>query len=261
MKMSRRAKLAYSLAICMLVLGLTGLNVLLSVQAVALDMDFYMSTWTELDIPGSAGMSLDDLRLTGERLLGYFVGSEATPQVTAVVEGAHRPVFREHEIEHLRDVRHLFRLGFRAKRVCWAMVLTGVLLAGWQSGVPGHHEQRDKRRYLYSLSLGLGDLISRSLKVAGLVLVAATVLLSVPALLDFTRWWTGFHLITFDNDLWRLDSVRLAHQDIPEEFLKRSDAYRSVLRRRHCSLHRYRYALTLFYKQYLPDYGKYNSRS
>ncbi|MGI6620536.1 MAG: DUF1461 domain-containing protein [Bacillota bacterium] len=260
MKMSRRAKLAYSLAICMLVLGLTGLNVLLSVQAVALDMDFYMSTWTELDIPGSAGMSLDDLRLTGERLLGYFVGSEATPQVTAVVEGAHRPVFREHEIEHLRDVRHLFRLGFRAKRVCWAMVLTGVLLAGWQSGVPGHHEQRDKRRYLYSLSLGLGDLISRSLKVAGLVLVAATVLLSVPALLDFTRWWTGFHLITFDNDLWRLDPrsdwlIKI----FPEEFFSaavtRIGLYSAAVTAAYIVIGM---LLRFSISNISPDYGKYN---
>ena len=59
-------------------------------------MDFYMSTWTELDIPGSAGMSLDDLRLTGERLLGYFVGSEATPRLRRLWK-EHWPVFREHE--------------------------------------------------------------------------------------------------------------------------------------------------------------------
>ncbi|MGB4393229.1 MAG: DUF1461 domain-containing protein, partial [Bacillota bacterium] len=36
---------------------------------------------------------------------------------------------------------------------------------------------------------------------------------------DFTRWWTAFHLVTFDNDLWRLDpATDWLIRIFPEEF-------------------------------------------
>jgi hypothetical protein len=184
------------------VLGLTGLNVLLSIQAVALDMEFYVSQWAELDIPRSAGMSWDDLKLVGRTLVSYFLGTQDTPQVTVTVDGTSRPVFRDNEIEHLHDVRDLFQLGFSAKRVCQVMVLLGILLAGLLPGADGHHDER--RNWSFPV-LRIGQIVSKSLKTAGILLLACTLLLSLPAALDFTRWWTGFHLITFDNDLWRLD--------------------------------------------------------
>ena len=68
-------------SVILLALGLAGLNMLLSVQAVALDLDFYVAKWAELDIPASAKMSMEDLRLAGTKLLGYFTGSEADPQL------------------------------------------------------------------------------------------------------------------------------------------------------------------------------------
>jgi len=205
-----------TVAFIVLVLGFTGLNLLISIQAVALDMESYISTWTGLDIPTSAAMSLDDLRLVGSKLLGYFTGTESTPQVTAAIDGTLRPVFREHEIEHLYDVRDLFQLGFGAKRVCQALIVLGILLAAWQPGVNGYH---DKRQRLFQSALRVGLLVSKSLKAGGILLLAATVLLGLPAALDFTRWWTGFHLITFDNDLWRLDpATDWLIRIFPEEF-------------------------------------------
>lgn len=196
-------------SVILLALGLAGLNMLLSVQAVALDLDFYVAKWAELDIPASAKMSMEDLRLAGTKLLGYFTGSEADPQLMAVVDGTLRPVFREHEIQHLHDVRDLFQLGFAAKKVCYGLIVLGILLAAWQPG-------GDKTA---SPGLRTGWLVSKSLIIGGVPVLAATIILALPAARDFTRWWTAFHLVTFDNDLWRLDpATDWLIRIFPEEF-------------------------------------------
>jgi uncharacterized membrane protein len=212
--------------VTLVVLGLTGFNVLFSIKAVALDFDFYLGNWVELDIPKSAQMSLDDLKQVGWKLIAYFTGNESTPQLTLTVDGIQRPLYRENEITHLEDVRALFQLGFLLKHVCEVLVLLGILLSvlvckyvpGGKCTVNGKSSKTGKQSSGHLLNT-VKSITGKSFKTAGVILTIATILLALPAAFDFTGWWTGFHLLTFQNDLWRLDpDLDWLIKIFPEEF-------------------------------------------
>ncbi len=61
-----------AIVLTILVLGLLGFNILFSIQAVALDLDFYLARWAEFDIPKSAQISMADLEQAGRKASQVF---------------------------------------------------------------------------------------------------------------------------------------------------------------------------------------------
>ncbi len=216
--------IATSVIIIMLVLGLLGFNILFSIQAVALNLDFYLTRWAQFDIPKSAQISIADLEQAGRHLLQYLTGKTSTPQLEVTINGNLRPLYRENEIIHLEDVRLLFHTGLLIKRICQGLILLGIALAVLASkctpatdpslalGRPSPRistlSAKTPKSYMQTTSNFINSITpvaSKSLKTAGIILIIATILLALPAVSDFTGWWTNFHLLTFKNDLWRLD--------------------------------------------------------
>ncbi len=203
---------ARAAVVSMLVVGLVGFNILLSVQITALDLDFYTAKWEELDIPESARIPMEELKMVGMRLQGYLTGKNSTPQLDVTINDTLRPLYRQNEIEHLKDVRALFQLGFLAKRICLGLIVLGVVFAAL---VP--------RAKL---------LVGKSLKISAIVLIALILLLTIPPALNFTDWWTNFHIVIFPNELWLLDpNLDWLIKIFPEEFF-----YSAVKRTGFCSL-------------------------
>lgn len=177
-------------AMGMLIIGLVCFNILFSIQAVALNLDFYSKQWIKLDVPKSAGIALEDLKHIGTILKKYFLGHSSSAQVFISVEDTERDLYRENEIAHLEDVRDLFKLGFSVKTISMAFMLLGftyILVC------------KTDQMHLKIIA------ISKALKMAGIILILITLIMVLPAALNFTNWWTKFHLVTFRNDLWRLD--------------------------------------------------------
>lgn len=177
--------LAYLLG-ALLVVGLLGLNVLYSAQTVALDIDFYETGWVALDVPSKVEMTLQELTRAGESLRDYFLGRIDTPQIETEIRGIARPLYNQKELDHLVDVRELFAKGFVAQKVCWLVALSSIayFALGPNRSLP---------------SLG------KALAISGATGIGALALLAIPAAMNFTDWWTKFHLLSFTNDLWLLD--------------------------------------------------------
>ncbi len=190
-----------------LVMGLCGFNVLLSIQLVALNANFYVSSWSDLGIATTVGISERDLATVGEHLLAYFTGSVSTPQVEVEIDGTVMPIFKEHELQHLEDVHGLFHMGISAKYACEALIVIGVLIATFRK------ESTTQK-------------LQKALRLSCAILCVFVILIAAGAVFDFSKWWTTFHLVTFSNDLWLLDpqSDRLI-QIFPEQFF-----YKAVTR-------------------------------
>ncbi len=241
-----------AIVLTILVLGLLGFNILFSIQAVALDLDFYLARWAEFDIPKSAQISMADLEQAGRKLLKYFTEKESTPQIKVTIDGNLRPLYRENEMIHLEDVQVLFQTGFLMKRVSQGLILLGIALAvpvctcasrnpGLAPDPPTAYpsagntkKPKSRIRTIVYLMNTIRPIAGKSLKTAGIILTVTTIFLALPATLDFTGWWTNFHLLTFENDLWRLDpDLDWLIKIFPEEFFfaaaKRAALYSAAI--------------------------------
>jgi uncharacterized membrane protein len=204
---SGKIKLLAFLLSVSLVLGLLGLNILYSAQTVALNLDFYEDGWVEFDVPYTTDMTLDELARAGKALTEYFHNRTDTPQLDVTIYESIGPLYNQRELDHLVDVRNLFAIGFAAQKVCWMLLMLPALylLAEWVRSRRGSAQPRsspDKEPSHLDNPLGA---LATAFVIAGSVGLGALVLLAVPAVTDFTDWWTKFHLLSFTNDLWLLD--------------------------------------------------------
>jgi len=156
----------------------------LSLHWVTFDIDFYESKYEWLAVPESLQVDMPTLMGYTTALLDYLAGRRDTPNVEANVRGRQGPLYGEREILHLVDVRNLYALSWLMRNVALVAVLV----------------------------LGLAAYLTRSMKRVLRVYAATTALIVLGLLglaglaaIDFTHYFTLFHLISFDNDLWLLD--------------------------------------------------------
>ena len=150
-------------------------------------VSFYKAEYQKNNAQAYTGMSEEDNLRATVTLLDYLRNLRDDIVVEAEVNGVRREVFNERETLHMVDVKALYQkailfrntavvigqaivlyLLFRKKRT-----IRGILLDGF---VPGNS-----------------------------ALFAAVAAIGIWALADFDRFWTNFHLLFFDNDLWLLD--------------------------------------------------------
>ena len=157
------------------------------IDCVCFDRSFYEAEYQKNDTVSFTGMSPEDNLAASDTLLEYLRGQRDDIVCTADINGTEREVFNERETLHMIDVRALYQTAVKVRNICLAVsavlfilaVLIGkqklftVLWNGWRRGI---------------------------LLTAGMVLFIA-----IWALADFDQFWTNFHLLLFDNDLWLLD--------------------------------------------------------
>lgn len=133
-------------------------------------------------------MSLDDAVSITEDMLDYCIGRiDTLDNSVATIDGITQPFYTEREKMHLSDCRNLFMKGMRARVICILMGL-GLFL------------------YLYVRHGGKAALeicAAAYLKALAAVLIFAIVV-AIASVIDFTKVFTLFHKIFFDNDLWIL---------------------------------------------------------
>ncbi|MFA5675216.1 MAG: TIGR01906 family membrane protein [Christensenellales bacterium] len=161
--------------------------IIISVEAYALNENFYKDEYEKLDTAQSAGMTERDLTDVTQRLISYTRGEAESLDMKAYIGGGVREVFGEREKEHMVDVRGLY---LSAKAVRMYGLITAVILIVCAVAL--------KRKYALPL------LCRSFLSVSGafLALVGAA---GLWAALDFPTFWTTFHHIFFTNDLWILN--------------------------------------------------------
>ena len=196
--MSILARVSAALFILSLPLFLVTTNV----RVLASDAGFYQRGLRNYNAAETTGIALPELDRASAEIIDYFENDAGTLRILVNEGGQEASLFNARETDHMRDVKTLMRIVFRANEASMAFILvyiTTVFL--WA-----------RERSLRSLAwLGLGGVA------AGVVFVAA--IGAVAALGGFDQAWDQFHELVFANDFWRLnpDTDHLI-QMFPEPF-------------------------------------------
>lgn len=190
-----------SILACILAASILTLCFLFPVHCVSLSPEFYRDKWDELDIKSYTEMDEASLEKALSTLLSYLKGKLDTPQVEVTVAGRPRLLYNQRELQHLKDVQVLFRDGLLTEKYATVLGSFAFLALLW-FGEPVAPKKQ-----------------SAAFVAAGIAGLALVLLVAVAAALNFDSFWRGFHLMSFENDLWLLDPetdwlIRM----FPEEF-------------------------------------------
>ena len=173
---------------------------LTSVQLIAFNMIHYSSSFEKYDISAETGMDQENLEYVMKDLMIYLRDEREVLNTRAVIKGEAREVFGERERLHMVDVKELFIKGESIRNI--SLVILGLLTAVLI--ITDKWWKRNLSKTLFYT--GIGNILLLSLL---LLLIYS----------DFNRYFTYFHLIFFDNDLWILDpETEILIQMVPEGF-------------------------------------------
>ena len=164
---------------------------------------YYEKEYTKYHVLDDRGidMTMKDLLQVTDEMMAYLRGNREDLHVMTVIGGESREFFNEREIAHMEDVRALFLEGLLMRRIMAVLAVTLILFIALR--------RKKDTVYILARSFQAGSAVIAAL-VLGLGLVIST---------DFTKYFTIFHQIFFDNDLWILDpSTDLLINIVPEPF-------------------------------------------
>ena len=172
-----------------------------SVEAVVYFNDGYFEKeYTKYNVLEKVHMEMDDLLYVTDEMMDYLKGDRDDLVVETIVDGEEREFFNAKEKRHMVDVQGLFlgAMELRKGAIVIIVLLAAALLAKEQGVV-----------LLRMLQWGVGLFIG---SMAGLALLVFT---------NFTKYFTYFHLIFFDNDDWILNpKTDLLINIVPEGFFR-----------------------------------------
>ena len=157
------------------------------IDVVSFDRSFYENEYRKNDTVSYTGMSAEDNLRATDTLLDYLQDKRQDIVCIAEVSGVEREVFNERETLHMVDVKALYQNAIRVRNGC---VIAAVILL------------------VLSVLIGKKSFFSvlRSGWKKGILLTGAVIVfIAIWALADFDQFWTNFHYLFFDNDLWLLD--------------------------------------------------------
>ena len=177
-------------SLVLLVVFLSLSCILISFEQHSFNKSYYMDSYDQHNIEGVTGKSRGELGEITDKLIEYLKGKAG--------EEALRPHYNEKEILHMEDVQVLFKYGFILKYGIMILSLGLIIFFALR----GEKEL-------------LGRYIFKGLFINWILLG----LLLIMIFFDFDKYFTYFHLIFFDNDLWLLDPrTDLLIQMLPQEF-------------------------------------------
>ncbi len=155
-----------------------------SLHWASFDLKAYESAFAKYGVAEDLAVELSTLMDYSTQLTSYLRGELETPNVFTTVRGVEGMLYGEREILHLIDVKDLFALSFRLRT--WSLIAA---LASLAVIVRARLSGQAARGYLYTS--------------AGIIL--GIFALAVLSAVDFNKYFTYFHHISFSNDLWLLD--------------------------------------------------------
>lgn len=178
-----------------------------SIEYHGFNKNYYEMKYTELNTAEHIGMSNEALFDATFTLLDYLKDERDDILCVHEVKGKEREIFDERETLHMVDVKNLY---INVKNVCFTIV--GVGIAALLAMV---YFVKSNKCTLETMLVDLKDGF-RQVVLAFIIVISG---LLFYALVDFNRFWTMFHQIFFDNDLWLLDPrVSIMINMFPEEF-------------------------------------------
>lgn len=149
----------------------------------------YEESYIKYDVVSTTKLNINELMEVTRELLSNLKGNTN--------ESYLKNYFNEKEMLHLKDVRHLFKMGFTIRYVFLTLLI--VLFV-----------------YLF---FETPDSIRKTVNYTSVITFIMIGIFLLLIKIDFNKYFTYFHLIFFDNDLWLLDpNTDLMLQMMPEPF-------------------------------------------
>lgn len=172
---------------------------------------YFEKEYEKYQVTEAVQMTMDDLLKVTEEMMSYLRGGREDLHVMTTINGTAREFFNEREIAHMEDVRGLFLGAVAIRRFClvlMAFCTVALLLT-----------KADFKR-----------LVPKSVLTGSGLFFAASALCAFIISTDFTKYFTLFHHIFFQNDLWILDpSTDMLINIVPESFFKDTVLFIAVI--------------------------------
>ena len=161
--------------------------VISALQLIGFNLDFYREQYQHRNTAAEIGVSFNDLITVTDVLLDYTAGQRDNLDIVVEVNGTLQPFFNQREIDHMVDVRVLYRNVLLIRDGLGLFLIANLLIAGLT-------ERRFNAKLYLDGLLGVSVVLGFGLSAIGLY-----------AIVDFDSFWTQFHHVFFTNDLWLLD--------------------------------------------------------
>ncbi|MTI56411.1 TIGR01906 family membrane protein [Geosporobacter ferrireducens] len=169
-------------------------------QFYTFNIDFYLSTYEKNNVQESTGMGMRDLERVTIKLMDYLKDREENLDIQATIRGEMREIFGDREKLHMIDVKQLFLKAFALRKLGFLLIAIALMAI--------YRLSNDPLRDIY-----------KSVLWSGLVPLIFALILLILMQIDFNKYFTHFHEIFFDNDLWLLDPEKeVLIQMVPLEF-------------------------------------------
>jgi integral membrane protein (TIGR01906 family) len=156
-----------------------------NVQFAAFNRGYYSQQYEKYQVPQNIGISKPDLMNATEQLLNYMDGKRDHLDFQMPIKGVQQEFFSERDKLHMIDVQNLFIQGKLIRNIS---LLYCVLFALWVYFMAKNKQKRFSKLMIYTFVTG----------------VIPVLLLAILMNIDFYKYFTIFHEIFFDNDLWQL---------------------------------------------------------
>ncbi|MBR4283219.1 MAG: TIGR01906 family membrane protein [Anaerotignum sp.] len=180
---------------------LTFVILISSVEAVVyLAPDHFEKEYRKYRVTKQVKMQMDDLLEVTDEMMAYLKGDREDLIIETVVNGEEREFFNEKEKRHMVDVQNLFLGAIKLREgAALLALLCGAYLLLKEEGLV----------LCRMLQWGIGLFIGSMVALAALIST------------DFTKYFTVFHHIFFDNDDWLLNpKTDLLINIVPEGFFR-----------------------------------------
>ena len=164
------------------------------------DFGWYQKEYEKYGVLSELEMEMEDAMEVTHEMMDYLRGDREDLVVYTTVDGVEREFFNDREKAHMVDVKNLFLGGLDLRLGAGCVFVAAIAVLVFSKG--------DWKKILpQSFIWGLAGFI-------GFMAIFAILCVS-----DFTKYFTIFHEIFFDNDLWILDwRTDLLIRMLPEGF-------------------------------------------
>lgn len=164
--------------------------VLSNVRIAANELSVYHYAFDRYDAEERTGVARADLDRAARDIVLYFRDDRDLLDIRVAVEGDEQALFNPREVLHMRDVKELMARAFSVQELALVYVV----------GYIGVVYLLVRERSLYHLA--------RLVAAGGGITLAALALASTAVVAGFDDLFRQFHVISFSNDLWKLDPDR-----------------------------------------------------
>ncbi|MGB4313014.1 MAG: TIGR01906 family membrane protein, partial [Natronincolaceae bacterium] len=172
---------------------------LTSLDVVAFNLNHYKKSFVKYGIAEMTGMNDENLECIIEDVLKYLKDDREELDTRAIIKGKEEEVFGDRERLHMVDVKRLFARGKVLRNVSFMLI---IIMALFFVKKDGHWKELVSNVLLYISAINI-------------LFLFILLLMKV----NFDKYFTYFHVIFFNNDLWELNpNTDILVRMLPENF-------------------------------------------